>query len=521
MTSHPPPDPPAGPPSGPPSIPPSGPPSGPLSEPGARPGSAGPPPPPGPPSGGGSGGGYGAGGSSGGGGASGGGPGKGGDRPWWRSVPKVASVTAILVAGAALAVVLTNQSDEKSDTASGGGEVFLQNASASGPDPFTQSTARTGTSSSAPASSPASPPASSPASLPPRTASAQTGTPRVSGSAPGLYGGTQSVASCDVEQQVRYLSAEPAKNAAFASVVGVKPDQVPGYIRSLTPLQLRVDTRVTNHGYRNGSATTYQSVLQSGTAVLVDGRGVPRVRCACGNPLTEPVAQKAPRETGKPWQGYNANRVVVVAPSVTVVNVFVVYDVEDDGWFARKHGDTGKQDKPTPPPPPPSHSSSPPVSPSTSASTSASTSPSSPVPCVTVTGTDTPTPVDGVTPSPCPSTLTPTDTPSSPTDSTSPSDESSPPESSPAEESSPADESTGPESGEATDNGRSAELTTTTPADESASLVSPFSPSSPQSRSQSPSASAPRSPSVSLAESPSVAGTGSVPAPGPGTAPFV
>nr|WP_314613118.1 DUF6777 domain-containing protein [Streptomyces sp. DSM 40976] len=417
------------------------------------------------------------------------------------------------MAGAALAVVLTSQSDDKSDTASGGGEVFLQNASASGPDPFTQSTARTGTSSSSPASSPAS--------LPPRTASAQAGTPRVSGSAPGLYGGTQSVASCDVEQQVRYLSAEPAKNAAFASVVGIKPNQVPGYIRSLTPLQLRVDTRVTNHGFRNGAATTYQSVLQSGTAVLVDARGVPRVRCACGNPLTEPVAQKAPRETGKPWQGYNSNRVVVVAPSVTVVNVFVVYDVEDDDWFARKHGDTGKQDKPTPPPPPPpSHSSSPPVSPSTSASTS----PSSPVPCVTVTGTETPAPVDGITPSPCPSTLTPTDTPSSPTDSTSPSDESSPPESSPAEdssppdESSPADESTGPESGQASDS-QSANLTTTTPADESASLVSPSSPSLPPNQSQSQSA--PRSPSVSLADAPSVAGTGSVPAPGPRTAPFV
>ncbi|MFE0646427.1 DUF6777 domain-containing protein, partial [Streptomyces sp. NPDC058877] len=343
------------------------------------------------------------------------GGGKGGG-PWWRSVPKVASVTAVLVAAAALAVVLTNRPGDKGDTAgAGGGEVFLQNASATGPDPFTRSTAQNDTGSA------------SPASLPPRTSSA---VPEMSGSTPGLYGGTQSVASCDVEQQVRYLSDEPAKNAAFASVIGIAPNEVPAYLRSLTPLQLRVDTRVTNHGFRDGAATTYQSVLQAGTAVMVDDRGVPRVRCACGNPLTTPVAQKAPRTTGTPWQGYDSQQVVVVAPSVTVVNVFVVYDPQDGDWFARKHGDTGRQDKPTTPPT---------VSPSSpSASTSSpSTSPSSPVPCVTVTGTETPTPSNGITPSPCPSTLSPSaSTPPSTPPSTSPSDTPGPTDTSPSTQSS-------------------------------------------------------------------------------------
>ncbi|MFB7542232.1 DUF6777 domain-containing protein [Streptomyces zaomyceticus] len=449
MTSHPP--------SGPPSVPPAGPPSGPLSGPSTRPGNAGPPPPPGPPhggsGGGGSSGGSGGGGSSGGsGGGSGsdggpGAPGNGGpDKgPWWRSVPKVASVTAILVAIAALAVVLTNRPDDKGDTAgSGGGEVFLQNAAASGPDPFTRSTARADTASA------------SPASLPPRTTSA---TPEVSGSTPGLYGGTQSVASCDVEQQVRYLSGEPEKNTAFASVLGLSANEVPGYLRSLTPLQLRADTRVTNHGFRNGSATTYQAVLQSGTAVLVDGRGVPRVRCACGNPLTEPVAQKSPRTTGTPWQGYSNDQVVVVAPSVTVVNVFVVYDPQNDSWFARQHGDHGKNDKPTPPPPPPTESPSKSPSTSTSTSPSAPSTSTSPVPCVTVTGTETPTPSDGVTPSPCPSTLSPapsTSSPSTPPSDTTPStDTSSPPES---PDSSPPPQSPGPESAPVTDG--SADLNT-------------------------------------------------------------
>ncbi|MEU3608050.1 DUF6777 domain-containing protein [Streptomyces sp. NPDC035033] len=318
-------------------------------------------------------------------------------------MPKIASLTAVVVAAAALTVVLVGRSDDKGDTAGSGGsgEVFLQNTSASGPDPFTASTARTDSASGA-------------ASLPPRTGTAEAATPRVSGSTPGLYGGTRETASCDVERQIRYLSAEPAKNAAFARILGLEANAVPGYLRSLTPLQLRVDTRVTNHGFKDGAATTYQAVLQAGTAVLVDSRGVPRVRCACGNPLAEPVAQREPRTTGTPWPNYQASQVVVVAPSVTVVDVFVVYDPERDSWFARKHGDTGRHDKPTPPPPRPTP---------TTTSPAPSGTPTSPAPCVTVTGDETPKPVDGVTPSPCPPTLSPTATTSTPTPST---DSSSP-----------------------------------------------------------------------------------------------
>ncbi|MEV6247914.1 DUF6777 domain-containing protein [Streptomyces sp. NPDC051742] len=378
------------------------------------------------------------------------------------------------MAAAALAVVLTNSPGGGGSAGSGGGEVFLQNAAASGPDPFTRSTARTSAASA------------SPASLPPRTASAAT---EVSGSTPGLYGGTQSAASCDVEQQVRYLSAEPSKNAAFASVMGISAGDVPRYLRSLTPLQLRADTRVTNHGFRDGSATTYQAVLQAGTAVMVDGRGVPRVRCACGNPLTDPVPQKEPRTTGTPWQGYNTSQVVVVAPSVTVVNVFVVYDPRDDSWFARKHGDTGRHDKPTPPPPPPP-TRSPSTSPSTS--TSPSVSPSSPVPCVTVTGAEPPPPVNGITPSPCPSTLSPSASTSSPPTSSPP---TSPPDTSPSTDtpppdSSPATESSAPESAPVTDG------TTSASSPASASSLSPSADSG----------------------TASASGSSSVPAPGPGGA---
>lgn len=241
----------------------------------------------------------------------------------------------------ALAVVLTRPSG----TSTAGGEVFLQPAAASGPDPFTQSTA----------AKQATPPPQITTPPLPQTAAPTTGTivtQGVSGAVPGLYGGTKATASCDVEKQIRVLTAQPAKNSAFASALGIQPGTVPGYLRSLTPVQLGMDTRVTNHGYRDGKATGYQAVLQAGTAVLVDARGVPRVRCACGNPLGSPVALKGnPKRSGQPWSSYQPKNVVAVVPSVTVVQKFVIYDRHDRHWFERNRGDhQAKHDKPVPPP---------------------------------------------------------------------------------------------------------------------------------------------------------------------------
>lgn len=297
---------------------PAGPPSGPLS--GGRQGPP-PPPPPAPP-----------GGTP---------PGPAAGGPWWRTVPRLATALVAVAAAVALAVVLTRPSGSPS----AGGEVFLQPAAVSGPDPFTESTATneaTRPPETAPPPSPQSP-------LPTTGAIA---TRSVSGASPGLYGGTRSTASCDVEQQIRELSAQPAKNSAFASVPGIEPAAVPGYLRSLTPVQLGLDTRVTNHGYRDGKATAYQAVLQAGTAVLVDARGVPRVRCACGNPLGSPVALNAnPKRFGQTWSTYQPTKVVAIAPSVTVVNTFVIYDRHERRWFERDRGDHhGKHDKPVPPP---------------------------------------------------------------------------------------------------------------------------------------------------------------------------
>ncbi|MFE9775188.1 DUF6777 domain-containing protein [Streptomyces sp. NPDC005931] len=345
---------------------PTGPPAGPLSGPTRPP--TGPPsqPPGGPPSrpGGGD-----------------GGPQEPGRRPWWRSLSGLAMVAVAVAATVILAVVFTRGGG---GAQAGGGEVFLQAANATGPDPFTESTAKD---SSAPAVTPS--PATGAASESP-TANALRG---VNGAAPGLYGGTRDRASCDVEKQIDFLGKDPAKNQAFASVADVEASEVPSHLRSLTPLQLRMDTRVTNHGYRDGAAVPYQAVLQAGTAVLVDDRGVPRVRCACGNPLTDPVEQPELRLTGKPWPGFSPANVVVVDPAPRPVEEFVVHDPDKGGWFERDRGDTGEKDRTTRPPEK--------KTPSAGVTT---TSPSESLsPCA-------PTPTDAST-SPCPSTST---APSSP-----------------------------------------------------------------------------------------------------------
>ncbi|MFI1354689.1 DUF6777 domain-containing protein [Streptomyces sp. NPDC020898] len=418
---------------------PTGPPSGPLSGPSRPP--AGPPSQP-PADGGGGSGGGGGGGEGDSGGGSGTGPGPDRDHPWWRSAPRIAVLATSVVAAVALIVVLTRSDGTSSNPA--GGEVFLQAANKSGPDPFTESTAKD---SSAPPAATATP--SQPA--------APNAVRGVDGGAPGLYGGTRKAASCDVEKQIRVLRAAPAKNSAFASVLGVQPAGVPAYLRSLTPVQLRMDTRVTNHGYRDGAATTYQAVLQTGSAVLVDDRGRPRVRCACGNPLTDPVRlESVPRQKGDAWPSYRSSNVVVVAPAVTVVNIFVVYDPDRGDWFHRHKGDTGGKDQKSDPPvdaptpsvdaPTPSVSSSAPSAPSSEVTSESPGAELSPLPCVSAPTASSGAPVPPASPV-TPDTASPSAPPCPPTSSAPASSSSSapalqPPPSEPAPPESQPDDGT-------------------------------------------------------------------------------
>ncbi|WP_157901986.1 DUF6777 domain-containing protein, partial [Streptomyces kanasensis] len=191
------------------------------------------------------------------------------------------------------------------------------------------------------------------------------------GSAPELYGGSGDRAACDVERQIAYLESDPAKTRAFASVLGVAPESLPGHLRGLTSVQLRLDTLVTNHGYRDGRARPYQAVLQAGTAVLIDEYGVPRVRCACGNPLDRPRVRRPDEIRGKTWPGFRKEEIVVVVPAPTPVPTFTIVDVGNGKRTERPHaGRTSPSASPERPSSPSSPSSpaspaSPPVSPRT------------------------------------------------------------------------------------------------------------------------------------------------------------
>ncbi|MGW7434472.1 DUF6777 domain-containing protein [Streptomyces sp. NPDC054849] len=240
-------------------------------------------------------------------------------------------------AGAALLALLglfaaaCGGSDEpKGAAGSESQEVYLQPVADVGRDPFTASSATA-------ESAPVQPPLPNPTGQGIRTVNAAT---------PGLYGGTQRLGSCDVEQQVRFLTADNAKARAFAQATDIEQATIPGYLRGLTPVVLRADTRVTNHGFRDGRADSFQSVLQAGTAVLVDEHGMPRVRCGCGNPLASPRAAKgSPVHKGTPWNGYQPNQVVVIEPTTHVINNLVIVNIADNTWIERKRGDDGAQDR--------------------------------------------------------------------------------------------------------------------------------------------------------------------------------
>lgn len=255
----------------------------------------------------------------------------------------IAAVVAVLLIGGVL--VFTGGDKHLQGTAPG--EVFLEPADYPGEAPFTASvdtntapapaqipTAPSATTSTAPSATPSATTAESPAAPEP------VGMRSVQGPAPGLYGGTQDESACDAAKLIDFLLSNPNKAAAWASVQGITPNSIPAFVRSLTPVVLRADTRVTNHGYFNGVATPLQSVLQAGTAVLVDDLGQPRVKCNCGNPLSPPrPQQQGVRYTGDRWPTFRPNRVLVVVNTTRVrVTKFVLVNLVTPGYIERPAG---------------------------------------------------------------------------------------------------------------------------------------------------------------------------------------
>ncbi|MGW2646902.1 DUF6777 domain-containing protein [Streptomyces sp. NPDC001393] len=237
-----------------------------------------------------------------------------------------------------------------------GEEVYLVPAAAPGPDPFTASTVtaptRTGGGRADPAAIAPPTEGPSPPALPAGLVAVPLGAMRVvSGETPGRYGGTARVAGCDVERQIGYLTADRAGAEAFARAAGVAASGLPGHLRGLAPVVLRADTRVTHHGCRAGQPVAHQAVLQAGTAVLVDNRGVPRVRCACGNPLGSP-AQAAGGfwARGSAWSGYRPGRMIAVTPAPRAVTSITIVNAETRTWIERRIGYDVRHDPVVPAP---------------------------------------------------------------------------------------------------------------------------------------------------------------------------
>jgi hypothetical protein len=163
------------------------------------------------------------------------------------------------------------------------------------------------------------------------------------GGQPGLFGGTMQEGSCNKEQLITFLEQNPDKGQAWASTLGINLADIRTYVTGLTPVLLRSDTRLTNHGWQNGKITSIQVVLQAGTAVLVDEKGFPVTKCYCGNPLTPPEAYP-PKYTGKKWDYFNPDSLTVVEKNVTIIDIYVLVDPKTGQSFQRPRGTDGTQD---------------------------------------------------------------------------------------------------------------------------------------------------------------------------------
>lgn len=166
------------------------------------------------------------------------------------------------------------------------------------------------------------------------------------GTDPGVFGGTRDETTCDPDLLVAALGRRPAEAAAWADVLEIEVEEIGSYIATMTALNLTVDTRVTNHGFLEGEAIARQSVLQVGTAVLVDEFGVPRVRCSSGSPLLPPEAVEGTTAyRGSAWDTFDPATTAAIAPAPEPVVEFEVLDVGGGDGFVRPVGSSGGDDR--------------------------------------------------------------------------------------------------------------------------------------------------------------------------------
>ncbi|TQC39129.1 LCCL domain protein [Rhodococcus sp. WS4] len=219
------------------------------------------------------------------------------------------------------------------------GEVLLEAAASEGQFPWTPPVV--------PPDAPTTLPDSMPTVAPSAPDPGRPGLIAVPGDRTGIYGGSLELSVCDKPKLIGFLEQNPGQRGAFEEVLGISDSRV--YVESLTSVILGSDTRVTNHGYENGRPTPLQSVLQAGTAVLVDDRGVPRVRCQCGNPLLPPQpTTSAPTYTGQRWPSFEPDKIIVVQPAPAPITEFTVINVVTGAPVVINVGSGTPQQQPTP-----------------------------------------------------------------------------------------------------------------------------------------------------------------------------
>lgn len=176
---------------------------------------------------------------------------------------------------------------------------------------------------------------------------AESDTGAVAGTAAALYGSSLERNLCDVPALVAGLEANPTKAEEWRRVLGAT--DITDYTATLTPVLLRAHTRVTKYEYRNGIARPAQAVLEAGTVVLVDDLGVPRVRCARGNPLTPPILNRNDRYENEALGDEN---LLVVEAAPDPVDELQVVDLMTGTMLSMPVGDIAPPETPTEPPSP-------------------------------------------------------------------------------------------------------------------------------------------------------------------------
>jgi len=164
----------------------------------------------------------------------------------------------------------------------------------------------------------------------------------VTGGTAGVFGGTVLGDVCDVGALSVSLQSTPGLAEEWAGVQGIGSDQLDEFLAGLTPVVVLDDTAVTDHRIEGSESVPRQAVLQRGTAVLVDRRGLPVVRCLSGSPLRPPQPLPAvPSFRGVAWPGFRLGFVRDIEPAPGALSEFVLVDIASGDAIRRTAGAAG------------------------------------------------------------------------------------------------------------------------------------------------------------------------------------